>query len=131
LQDQLNVYGKQRARIAWLLKGDRNTKFFHAYASKRRRKNTIKQLKEDGGIVVEGERLKLFVANHYQNLFMSHAGNQCHEVLRCVRTRVSLEMNESLLTPFTSEEVFVALESIGDLKAPGTDEMSSIFYKKF
>jgi hypothetical protein len=40
-------------------------------------------------------------------------------------------MNESLLTPFTSEEVFVALESIGDLKAPGTDGMPSIFYKKF
>jgi hypothetical protein len=39
-------------------------------------------------------------------------------------------MNESLLTLFTSEEVFVALESIGDLKAPGTDGMPSIFYKK-
>jgi hypothetical protein len=80
--------------------------------------------------VVEGERLKLFVANHYQNLFTSHAGNHCDEVLWCVRTRVSHEMNESLLTPFTSEEVFVALESIGDLKAPGTDGMPSIFYKK-
>jgi hypothetical protein len=130
LQDQLNVYRKQRAHTAWLLKGDRNTKFFHAYASKRRRKNTIKKLKGDGDVVVEGERLKLFVANHYQNLFMSHAGNHCDEVLRCVRTCVSHEMNESLLTPFTSEEVFVALESIGDLKAPGTDGMPSIFYKK-
>jgi hypothetical protein len=55
LQDQLNVHWKQRAHTAWLLKGDRNTKFFHAYASKRRMKNTIKNLKDEEGRVVAGK----------------------------------------------------------------------------
>jgi hypothetical protein len=69
LQDQLNVHRKQRAHIAWLLKGDWNTKFFHAYTSKWKMKNTIKNLKDEGGGVVAGERLRNFIANHYQNIF--------------------------------------------------------------
>jgi hypothetical protein len=40
-------------------------------------------------------------------------------------------MNEMLLAPFTGGEVLVALESIGDLKAPGPDGMPAKFYKRF
>jgi hypothetical protein len=40
-------------------------------------------------------------------------------------------MNENLVKEFTREEVRVALDSIGDLKAPGPDGMPSIFYKNF
>ena len=40
-------------------------------------------------------------------------------------------MNLLLLKEFDTGEVKAALDSIGDLKAPGPDGMSSIFYKKF
>ena len=40
-------------------------------------------------------------------------------------------MNKVLLEPFTGDEIWNALDSIGDLKAPGADGMPSIFYKKF
>ncbi|KAK1632760.1 hypothetical protein QYE76_007075 [Lolium multiflorum] len=39
-------------------------------------------------------------------------------------------MNELLCKDFTAAEVKEALESIGDLKAPGVDGLPSIFYKK-
>jgi hypothetical protein len=39
-------------------------------------------------------------------------------------------MNDSLCKDFTNQEVVEALESIGDLKAPGLDGMHAIFYKK-
>jgi len=38
-------------------------------------------------------------------------------------------MNDYLLSPFTGEDVWAALESIGDLKAPGADGMPSIFIR--
>lgn len=40
-------------------------------------------------------------------------------------------MNELLLAPFTREELKLALDAIGDLKAPGPDGMPALFYKKF
>lgn len=39
-------------------------------------------------------------------------------------------MNNSLLCPFTEEEVRDGINAIGDLKSPGADGMTSLFYKK-
>jgi hypothetical protein len=52
LEEQQHIYWKQRAHSTWLVKGDQNTDFFHAYASERRRRNHVKKLKDDGGKVV-------------------------------------------------------------------------------
>lgn len=54
LQDQQNIYWKQRAHSTWLIKGDRNTKIFHAFASICKRKNYIKQLRDDNVGVATG-----------------------------------------------------------------------------
>ena len=35
------------------------------------------------------------------------------------------------MAPFMAGEVKLALDAIGDLKAPGPDGMTTIFYKKF
>ena len=40
-------------------------------------------------------------------------------------------MNDALLAPYMAEEVRKALFDIGDLKAPGPDELHAIFYKRF
>lgn len=61
--------------------------------------------------------------------------NQCDEgltqqLLDAVQPRVTAHMNEYLMKEFTEEEVKIALDSIGDLKAPGPDGMPSVFYKK-
>ena len=48
-----------------------------------------------------------------------------------MRKRVSKEMNNALLAPYTTEDVRKALFDIGDLKAPGPDGLHTIFYKRF
>ncbi|XP_075498859.1 uncharacterized protein LOC142537187 [Primulina tabacum] len=50
LSEQEEIHWNQRARVNWLQHGDRNTKFFRATASQRRRNNFIKGLMNDRGI---------------------------------------------------------------------------------
>jgi hypothetical protein len=115
-----------------LQKGDRNTKFFHSWCSERKRRNKIGRLrKEDGGWVEDEVEKQEFISNHFVQLFRSGAMGDTHQLLQAVSPRVSEEMNNALMSPFSAEEVKKALDSIGDLKAPGPDSMPAIFYKKF
>jgi hypothetical protein len=52
LENQCNLYWKQRVKVNWLMKGDRNTTFFHFAASEKHYR--IKHVKKEDGTVVEG-----------------------------------------------------------------------------
>jgi hypothetical protein len=132
LEDQRETYWKQRAHVNWMKGGDRNTKFFHSAASERKKMNHIRKLHKEGGGVVEAEEAKKEVAtNYFTKLFTSSPGTRVEELLAHVDSRVTPLMNEALCREYTAEEVKEALESIGDLKAPGPDGMHAIFYKQF
>jgi hypothetical protein len=111
--------------------GDKNTKYFHAFASERKRRNKIRKIvKEDGSVVTE-EEMRSLIANYYLSLFQTHAGDGVEELLQHVQPRVTQELNQYLLKEYTEEEIKKALDSIGDLKASGSDGMPSLFYKHY
>ncbi|XP_019163599.1 PREDICTED: uncharacterized protein LOC109159940 [Ipomoea nil] len=47
---QEEAFWRQRAKQHWLQGADRNTMFFHKYATYRKKKNVIQRLKDDGGV---------------------------------------------------------------------------------
>jgi hypothetical protein len=132
LEDQLELFWKQRVHVTWLEKGGRNTSYFHACATERKKKNAIKKLKGEDGVAVEGEEgLKALVTNYFSSLFTPMAGADLRGVLDSITPRVSEQMNTYLASDYSEEEVKKALDDMGDLKAPGADGMPAIFYKRF
>lgn len=132
LLEQEEIYWVQRARANWLKHGDRNTNFFHHHASSRRRKNLIKGVVDEEGVRHEDNTMMgAMIKEYFSTLFTSEVQEIEEGILADVDRRVTTHMNQSLLAPFTKEEVKKALFSIGDLKAPGPDGLHAIFFKRF
>lgn len=62
---QEEVYWKQRAKAFWLRDGDSNTKYFHAVATSRKRKNLITKLRNNNDVLVENHQELCKVAKDY------------------------------------------------------------------
>ena len=92
----------------------------------------VKGLIDDQGIRHEdiGEMNEM-VRDYFSQLFTSEVQAVNEEVLADVKCRVTTNMNQLLMAPFSREEVKKALFSIGDLKAPGSDGLHAIFFKRF
>ena len=75
--------------------------------------------------------LKLLITNFYKSLFESHVGARFKELLNQVHQRVTTDMNNYLMEEYGDEEIKQALDSIGDLKAPGVDGVPALFYKQY
>lgn len=135
IEEQLEreeIYWVQRSRANWLKFGDTNTNFFNNFASARKKRNHIRRLMDDGGNWVEdNESMRTLISCYFQHLFSSEVAVPDASVLNKVKPCVSGYMNDSLLAPYTAEELKKALFSIGDLKAPGPDGLHAIFNKKF
>ena len=106
LIEKEEIYWKQRSRISWLHEGDRNTKFFHAKASARRKKNLIVSLKEmDGTVIEQHSDIERGIIQHFSTLFQSSNPNAIEEVVAHIPRVVTLEMNDWLVRDFHPEEV--------------------------
>ncbi|KAA3485547.1 reverse transcriptase [Gossypium australe] len=110
------VYWEQRARVIWLQYGDKNTTYFHKSATTRRRANFITKLVADDGKEI---------------LFSSDGVADPKKILAGVDSCISPDMNEVLNSPFTADEILVALKGMRPLKVPGSDRFPALFFQKY
>ncbi|XP_074362148.1 uncharacterized protein LOC141702349, partial [Apium graveolens] len=104
LLERQEMYWKQRAKQFWLQEGDRNTRFFHRYASARKNKNSIKRLRDANGDWCDTEEgIQGVVTTYFDQLFKSTEGGGKLSPRETVN-QVTGEENEDLLAPVTKEE---------------------------
>jgi hypothetical protein len=129
--EQEELRWRQRAKINWLVNGDRNSKYFHACANQRRKANTIKKIRDESGCIWETQtEIGGAFETYFKVLFSSGGMVEFEDYLGSVEGRISEEMNESLVRPFVEEEVRLALFQMAPMKAPGPDGFNAGFFPK-
>ncbi|KAI9105092.1 hypothetical protein K1719_022808 [Acacia pycnantha] len=121
-------YWWQRSRVACLRAGDRNSRYFHLSTVQRRQRNSILRIKGEDGVWIEDEEA---VANsfawYYEALFKPTDPRLFDDVLKCVDSCISEEMNAALVAPVTRREVNNVVFQLGGNKAPGPDGFNGKF----
>ena len=96
----------QRSRAVWVKCGDQNTKFFHATASNRHRKNRIDGLYDLGGRWCEdSDEVDGIILDYFRDIYSTSFPADFGASLGAVDRKVSDTMNEDLLSNFRAEEV--------------------------
>ena len=128
------IMWRQRSRVQWLREGDRNTKFFHAQANQRKRRNGILGINDQTGVWVSNQRAIARVAvDYFQSIFTSSSPTEedISKVVAQVFPKVTAEMNQVLCKEYTETEVGEALKQMGPTKAPGPNGMPPLFFQSF
>ncbi|XP_062101909.1 uncharacterized protein LOC133809260 [Humulus lupulus] len=128
---QKEVYWKQRSKQMWLQAGDQNTKYFHAWANIRRRRNQIRSLKDVEGRSVDWDSgLDKLMVDYFSELFT--ASDTCWDrVISGVQGQISEELNHTLMATIDKDEVRAALFQMHPDKSPGPDGFNPGFYQKY
>ena len=124
-----NTYWRQRETIKWTKLGDANTKFFHANATIKHRKNLISHLTTKDNTVLTSHKDKELVL---WQAFKERLGNS--ESVDC-QTRLEDFVNwvdflNDLESNFTQPEIDGIIKSLPSDKSPGPDGFSNEFLKK-
>ena len=132
LLDSEEIMWHQRSRMQWMMLGDHNTRYFHSKALDRKRKNAISRIMDENGIWHETkEGIANVVVYYFEKLYTTSYPSHILEITDTIPTKVSSEMNQSLIKDFTKEEVLAALKQMHPTKAPSPDDMSAIFFQKY
>ncbi|EPS73861.1 hypothetical protein M569_00896, partial [Genlisea aurea] len=131
---QEEMFWKQRSKVHWMAKGDRNTAYFHACASARRDLNRISVI-----IDSEGQQhtstggIHSAIIDYFSGIFSSTRPTE--EMLASTTQAISAGLTDSmkarLRAPFTKEEIWPALKNMKPLSAPGPDGFPPVFFQRF
>ncbi|KAH1081799.1 hypothetical protein J1N35_021560 [Gossypium stocksii] len=85
----------------WLKEGDKNTKFFHTFASQRKRVNRIEELENGRGqLVIDKKEMADVVKECFQELFSSRGISNPKYILSGIESCISEAMNALLIQKY-------------------------------
>lgn len=123
------LYWKKRCTIRYIKVGGEKTKFFHAMATERHRRNSIASLQlSDGSVVSEHSQMEGIIWNRFKNRMGVSRGIVMGFDLHALLSPI--EGLDFLTAPFEKEEMDLTVKHMPIDKAPGPDGFNGLFLKK-
>ena len=98
------ILWKQRSKSLWLKDGDRNTKFFHAMASRRKRNNRLLRIiDEERRWQVKEEKITTVFLGYFISLYSTSNPINMEQFYQTMDNRISIETNSTLVREFIRE----------------------------
>ncbi|XP_059458257.1 uncharacterized protein LOC132187840 [Corylus avellana] len=130
LMEEEELKWQQRAKADWLKHGDKNSKFFHACASQRRRANKISSIIDDeGAICDQDDSVAAAFISYFKGILSTSCPTGLEEALEFLPRRITAKMNADLERDLTFEEVSTALSQMAPLKSPGPNGFPAGFFQ--
>ncbi|XP_028103766.1 uncharacterized protein LOC114302886 [Camellia sinensis] len=103
--------GRQKSRLNWSLKGDKNTRFFHVIATSRQNRNLLNSIEVDEELNEDPKKVKHEVFNHFRRRFSEEL--KYRPKLHGFFWSIGHD-NESdgLVAPFSEEEILRAVKEV-------------------
>jgi hypothetical protein len=121
--------------MLWLEGGDKNTRFFHKFASARRSKKQMWDIEDEDGTKHHAqEAIKEAAAQHFKAFFQvpnAPSLNAQVELASRFPNMVTAEEALALESPCTKEELLTVLKGFKREKSPGPDGWSVELYLHF
>ncbi|XP_078174456.1 uncharacterized protein LOC144568100 [Carex rostrata] len=132
-EEDLALYWRQRAKILWHAEGDRNTAFFQAAASHRRRINTIRHVRIDEEMVITGQaQIRQAFVSYFKNIYCPVQDPQTldpkayfYKFQSLAFPQIPDSAHQSLITAPLEREIKMVLDNMGPDKSPGPDGISA------
>lgn len=130
LLHQQMVYWKQRGNIKWVKLGDENSKFFHANATIKHKRNSITYLTSPSGDLVfyHNAKAELIWLDFKERLGSSNFESMQFDLSSLLVQNLDLS---SLEEPFSHQEVDNIIRLLPLDKSPGPDSFNNDFLKKY
>jgi hypothetical protein len=124
---------KQKAGKNWVLQGDANTHFYHQYVNGRRRKQTIAFLDSEQGEIRGQKEITGHIVEYYKEPFGHNdpCSMQLGDNFWPENLKVSSNDPNSLICPFSMEEIKDVVMNMKENSAPGPNGFSVSFFKHF
>ncbi|KAI0498937.1 hypothetical protein KFK09_019835 [Dendrobium nobile] len=131
LQNQEEIFWKQKASNVILVEGDRNTSFFHALVNKNRIKSYIHKIVDEHGVVYDtGDNIAKSGVDFFFNIF-----NSCKSVVSIVNTNVIPNIVDDTDNNFLTqlpleEEIWDTIKGMNAESVAGLDGFTTKFFVK-
>ncbi|GKD16835.1 putative RNA-directed DNA polymerase, eukaryota, reverse transcriptase zinc-binding domain protein [Tanacetum coccineum] len=120
----------QKAHIKWDIEGDENSKFFHGLINQKRRNQMINGIMVEGNWITNPCLIKDAFLQFYKRKFQAQDSQVMFSNLPHSHSLNCMD-RETLERQVTLEEIKEAIWDCGSSKAPGPDDYSFAFVKKY